>query len=166
MINQKAKRYFLKDKDVSSLLKRFSNNSKIDPKEFLGSKPQVEVAEFQIATLFLINGKPLLANFEGTLIPTLIFENALSLMPTIEVNMGAIPFICKGADVMSPGVSRIKKEFAAKDYVTVTDDRYNKFISLCVALTDSATARSSKQGKIAKNIHHVGDRLWGLMKNV
>jgi predicted RNA-binding protein (TIGR00451 family) len=77
------------------------------------------------------------------------------------VNMGAVPYVCNGADIMAPGVVRIDKDFRKNDYVVITDERFDKPLVVAIAYTDSETARNLEHGKIAKNMHYIGDELWG-----
>jgi PUA domain protein len=80
--------------------------------------------------------------------------------------MGAVPFVCNGADIMAPGVVQIEKDYKLNDHVVVIDERHDKPLAVAVALTDSATARTLKHGKIAKNVHYVGDDLWNQLKKL
>jgi len=163
---EKVRRHFLKDREATQLLNAFSNKLKIDVKQLLGSKQSLESIETPTGTIFSIDKKPLIAIINGELVPTLLFEEALRFLPKIIINMGAVPHICNGADVMAPGVVRIEKDFDTDDYVVVTDERYNKPIAITTSLIDSKKARDKKQGKIAKNIHYVGDKLWSQIKRI
>jgi len=158
------RRHVLREREASQLLDEFSKKLNIDIKQVLGTKIHVEVAQTQKAKIFFINDKPLVAIFNDNLLPTLLFEEALRLLPKIIVNMGAVPHICNGADVMAPGVVRIEKEYKTNDYIVVSDERHNKPLAITTALTDSQTALRMKHGKIAMNIHYVGDNLWNQLK--
>jgi len=165
-MTEKMRRHFLRDREAAQLLDEFSNKFKIDLRELLGSKLHIELTETQAATIYSVKNKPLLALIKGALSPTLMFDEVLRLLPKIVVNMGAVPHLCNGADVMAPGIVRIEEEFSANDYVVIVDERHNKPIAITVALTDSQTARSLKQGKIAKNVHYVGDEIWNQLKKI
>jgi len=65
---------------------------------------------------------------------------------------------------MAPGVVQIQGDFGKNDFVLVVDERYGKPLAIGVALTDSQTMRSLKQGKILENVHYVGDKLWNQLK--
>ncbi len=78
--------------------------------------------------------------------------------------MGAVPYVCNGADIMSPGIVKTEGNFNANDYVLVIDERHRKPLAIATALIDSQTALSLRRGKTAKNIHHVGDSLWNQLK--
>ena len=162
----KAKpRRFLREKEAEQILDEFAQKLKVDIKQLLETQNLgVEIAETPTAKIFFISGKPLIANFKDTLIPTLLFDKALMLLPKITVNMGAVPHICNGADLMAPGIVKIDADFNTNDYVLVIDERHQKPLAIAIALTDSQSARSQGHGKVAKNIHYVGDSLWNQLK--
>jgi len=163
-MSEAKRRHFLREREATQLLDEFSQKLKIDIKQLLGTKTQIEVAETQSAQVFFVNNTPILAISNDIPLPTLLFEEALRLLPRIVVNMGAVPHICNGADVMAPGVVRIEKEYKTNDYVVVVDERHNKPLALAISLTDSQTALKMQHGKIAKNIHYVGDNLWNQLR--
>ena len=160
------RRHFLKEREARRLLLDFSRELKLDAEQFFGSKPRIELAEAQAAKVLLINEKPLLARLCGRLLPTLAFDELLSLLPKIVVDMGAVPHVCNGADVMAPGVVRIHGDFNENDLILVVDERHGKSLAIGVALFNSQTMRSLKQGKVVKNVHYVGDKLWNFVKTL
>ncbi len=161
---QTFRRHFLKEKEATQLLVRFSQKLKTSSKQLFGTKIRVESTEAQAAKIFLVNGKPLLASYEDTFLPTLLFTEALNRLPKIVVNMGAVPHICNGADVMAPGVVQIEGEFQADEFLLVVDERHRKPLAIGKALFNSENMKSLKQGRIVKNLHYVGDKLWELLK--
>jgi len=163
-MSEAKRRHFLREGEAAQLLEQFSQKLKIDLKQLYGAKTQIEVAETQKAKIFFVKNKPILAIVNDTFIPTLLFEEAQQLLPKIIVNMGAVPHICNGADVMAPGVVRIEKEYKTNDYAIVADERHNKPLAIAVTLTESQTAQKMGHGKIAKNIHYVGDNLWNQLR--
>jgi len=159
------RRQFLRAKEATRLLDKFSQKLKIDTESLLGIKrPSIEMAETSTATIYYANGKPVIAEMKETLIPTLLFEKALLRLPKITVNMGAVPHICNGADVLAPGIVKIDGIFATDDYVIVVDERHQKPLAVALALVDSQAATSLSHGKVAKNLHYVGDALWDQLK--
>jgi len=139
---------------------------KADYKRLFGEKAQVEAVETDVGKIFLVGGAPLLAVYKDTLLPTLAFDKALSCLPRVVVDMGAVPHICNGADVMAPGVVGIKGEFEADDLLLVVDERHRKPLAVGRALLNSQAMKSIKQGKIIKNLHYVGDKLWNILKQL
>jgi PUA domain protein len=165
-MSETQRRHFLREKEVTQLFDDFSKKLNIDLKQLFGAKTNVEVAETQAAKLFFINSRPVLAVWKNVVLPTLLFQEVLQLLPKIVVNMGAVPHLCNGADIMAPGVVRIEKDYKQNDYVVITDERHDKPLALAVSLTDSSTTRSLKHGKIALNVHYVGDDLWSQLKKL
>jgi PUA-domain protein len=160
-----SRRQFLREKEAVQLLDEFSRKLKADVKDLIGvNKPSLEMAEGPNVKIFYLNGKPLFAATKDGLIPTLLFEKALLLLPRITVNMGAVPYVCNGADVLAPGVVRIEGVFAMGDFVLVVDERHGKPLAVVSALVDSQAASDLKRGKLARNLHYVGDALWGILR--
>ena len=110
-------------------------------------------------TVFIIDGDVKLARRDETLFPTLLNESVEEL-PSVLVDMGAIPYVCNGADVMSPGIVGIDGEFGEGDLIIVRDERHRKSLAVGVALVKSRDMREMPKGKAIKNIHYVGDKLW------
>ncbi len=159
------KRRFLREKEAVQLLDEFSRKLGIDLRELLDAKrPSVEVAEASSAEIYYANGRPIIAKIKEALVPTLLFEEALLRLPKITVNMGAVPYVCNGADVLAPGVVRIEGAFGVDDFVVVVDERHQKPLAVAMALNDSQVASELSRGKVAKNLHYVGDALWNLVK--
>jgi PUA-domain protein len=159
------RRQFLREREGVQLLDEFSEKLGIDVRSLLDAKkPSIEVAEALAARIYYANDRPIMARVKETLIPTLLFEKSLQSLPKIVVNMGAVPYICNGADVLAPGIVEISGTFAESDYVVVVDERHQKPLAIAMALSDSQAARELSRGKVAKNLHYVGDALWNLLK--
>jgi len=161
---QKGRRYPLRSKEARTILTQASDSLKMDVESIFGSRSNIEIVEFERIRIFLVNGRPLLFKNEDALLPTLFFAEALRKLPKIVVDMGAVPYVCKGADVMAPGIVRIEGEFGEGEYVVVVDVRHGKLLSLGESLLDSTNARTTKQGAVVKNLHYVSDRFWQLIK--
>ena len=161
---KKRHRHSLKSKDAKKFLQEVSNRLGTDVEQFFGSKTRVEVNETETVELFIFDGRPLLARSNGELFPTLSFEELFSAIPRIVVDMGAVPYVCKGADVMAPGVRAVKGEFKDKSLILVVDERHGKSLAIGVALFSSEDMKAAKSGKTVKNLHYVGDKLWNHMR--
>jgi PUA-domain protein len=163
-IPKRHRRYFLREKEAKRFLLEVTERLGTDAEQFLGSKTRIEVNETETADLFIFDGKPLLARSNGEIFPTLSFEKLFSVIPRIVVDMGAIPYVCKGADVMAPGVRAVKGEFKENALILVIDERHGKPLAIGVALFSSEDMKAVKGGKTVKNLHYVGDKLWNHMK--
>jgi PUA-domain protein len=161
---ERFKRHFLKDKELKQLLSQIQQKTRINIQELSSTNPQVEVAESETATIFLINNRPSFARKENMIIPTLGLDEITKFLPQVIVNMGAIPYVCNGADIMAPGVVSAKGDFKKDDFVVIIDEQHQKPLAIGISLHDSEALRSLKHGKIVSNIHFVGDDLWHLLK--
>jgi PUA domain protein len=125
--------------------------------------PEVDVleeAEMGDGTVvYLIENSIILARRHEEFFPTLR-SPALDSLPSVVVDMGAVPHICDGADVMAPGVVEVRGDFTPGDLVVVRDERHGKGLAVGRALVGSEELRSMRRGRAVKNLHHVGDRLW------
>ncbi|MCW4002219.1 MAG: DUF1947 domain-containing protein [Candidatus Bathyarchaeota archaeon] len=162
---RKPRRHFLKDKEARKLFILFSQRLKTNVEELYGSRPRIEVNETETAEIFVINGKPLFARLDDELFPTLVFKEAFPFITKIVVDMGAVPYVCKGADIMAPGILRIEGEYEENDLLLIVDERHSRPLAMGVALHNSQTIKNMRHGKIVRNIHHVGDRLWNALKS-
>ena len=154
----------MKEREIRKLLHNFAQRVGVDDKKLFGFKPQVEVATTQFAEVVVINGKPLLARARGVIFPTLAFDEIITFLPKVVVDMGAVPYICNGANVMAPGVVRIEGKFDKGNLVAVVDERHGKALAIGIALFPSQTMRTLKHGKVVKSVHYVGDKLWNALK--
>ena len=165
-MSRKHRRYSLKSKDAKTILNKASEKLKINLASIVEAKANIEAIETDFGELFLINGKPLLFSTGEDVFPTLFFMEISSRMPKVVVDMGAIPYVCNGADVMAPGIVRFEGEFSKGDLVLVVDEKHGKPLALGEILYDSENAKSLKQGIVVKNIHFVSDKIWNFAKTL
>jgi len=163
---QKQRRYPLKTKEAKQIIDQASQKLKLDFEAFFGAKASVEVAESDVAEVYLLDGRPLLFKSADKVLPTLLFSEFAGVAPKIVVDMGAVPYVCKGATVMAPGIVRVEGEFAVGDLVLVCDVKFGKSLAVAEALMDSVTARATKKGPVVKTVHWVGDKVWDLVKSL
>ena len=163
---QKQRRYSLKSKDAKLILNEVAERLKMNVDALFGSKAKVEVVEVEFGQIYLIGGKPLFFKVGERVLPTLLFQDFAALAPKVVVDMGAVPYVCKGADVMAPGIVRVEGEFGKGELVLVVDEKHGKSLALGESLYDSETARSTKQGAVVKNFHFVSDKIWNFVKTL
>jgi len=113
-------------------------------------------------------GELVVGEIDEKLYPVIHERNleALDRLPSMIVDMGAVPHIVNGADVMRPGVKDFRGEFNEGDFVVVRDERNLRPLAVAIALVGLEECRAMKRGKVAKNIHHVNDRIWKLMRKI
>jgi len=160
------RRYPLKSKDAKQLKDVASAALKMDLDALFDSKAIVEVIESDVGEVYLLSGKPVLFKVEKRVLPTLLFSEYSAKAPKIVVDMGAIPYICKGATVMAPGIMRVEGEFGVGDLALVVDMKHGKALAVGEALMDAATVRTTKKGPVVKTLHYVSDKVWDYIKTV
>jgi len=158
-----VRRYFLRKKEAKAFL---AEMARLGVDLGRGARGRVEVTELDDLKLFLLDGQPLAAERKGRLFPLLTRPEALEALPAVVVDMGAVPHVCNGADVMAPGVVEVRGDFRPGDLVKVLDERHGKAIALGEALFSSGEVRGMRKGKVVKNLHYVGDRIWRLAKSL
>ena len=160
------RRYALKTKEARQVLADASAATKMDLEALLGAKINVEVVESEVGFIYLIGGKPLLFKTSEKILPTLQFVEFIASTPKIVVDMGAVPYVCKGATIMAPGIVRIDGDFSKGELVIVVDIKFGKALGIGETLIDSATARQTKKGPIVKTLHYVSDKIWDIAKTI
>ncbi len=89
----------------------------------------------------------------------------LRLKPTraaVTVDMGAVPFVTKGADIMAPGIVEADPAVKPGDLVWVKDINHGVPLAVGEALISGEEMRAKEKGKAIRNIHFVADKLWKL----
>lgn len=114
----------MKDKELKQLILQLQEKTKIDTKELMGTSTKVEVAESKNVTIFLINDKPMFARKDDLVFPALGSDDVKKFLPQVVVNMGAVPHVCNGADVMAPGIVNVKGDFGKDEFVVVVDEQH------------------------------------------
>jgi PUA domain protein len=168
MSSKSFRRYFLRDKESKSFVRDFTVKFKVSLKEILKiGSIRVEVVETdRDLRIFVISGKPLLVKKGEDIFPSLMFSALLSRIPRVVVDMGAVPHVCDGADVMVPGIVRVEGDFEADDIVVIVDERHGKPLAVGKALGSSEEIRNVNRGKAVKNLHFIGDKTWKYIKSL
>jgi PUA domain protein len=157
------RRYFLRGRKNKQLLEKLLKNFKIDISN-VNKRIKLEVMEISVGNIILIDGKASFIQFKDQIFPTLLNENVLTKLPSIKVDMGAVPHICNGADLMAPGLVEINGVFDSGEIIVILEERFLKMIAIGKSLYSSNEIAKKKYGKIAFNLHFVGDVFWDSFK--
>jgi len=159
------RRHRLSKREANELLGSLSGVLRKSVQEKISRVKGLEVIEpSSTERIFILGDKPILIKIRDCVLPALLDEEVLGLFPSVIVDMGAIPYICNGADVMAPGIVGIDGEFTAGNIVVVRDERHRKAIAIGRSLYDSNTFREKRHGKMVKNLHFIGDDVWKIVK--
>ena len=78
----------------------------------------------------------------------------------VQVDMGAVPFVCNGANVMSAGINNVSPEIIKGQYVWIREENHHKPLAIGLALMDAKEMVTSEKGKAIKSLHYIGDKIW------
>ena len=81
------------------------------------------------------------------------------------VDMGAVKFMCNGANVMRPGIKK-HSDFEKDNMVCIIEESQNKFLAVGKALVSSQDIENMEKGEIIKNIHYISDKYWEIGKTI
>ena len=90
----------------------------------------------------------------------------LTFLPTITVDTGAVPYICNGAHLMAPGITEFSQPFEEGDIIIIDEERHNKPLAIGRSLQPSHQLETINSGKVALNLHYVGDKIWTFLHNL
>ena len=82
----------------------------------------------------LINSESKFFYYEKKLVPTLRFILKNSLLKTITVDMGAVPYAAKGVDMMRPGITEFDEEIEKNEFIVIVDETHKKPIAIGLTL--------------------------------
>ena len=165
------KRHAIKKGQLNSLMTRLRES--IGDEADLFTAPMIEIAETAAKfNIYLVDKKPILMekiadpakpDEPGWAFPTL---RGAVLRPftscRIIVDMGAVPYMINGADIMRPGIVDVTPDVKAGMPAVAVDVSHGKPLAVVIPLYDAAGILALEKGKAAKNIHYVGDELWNL----
>ncbi len=165
------KRHAIKKGQLTLLMKKLHES--IGDDADLYTAPMVEIAETTSKfNIYLVDKKPILMekvagsseeSGSGWAFPTL---RGAVLRPfthrRITVDMGAVPFVVNGADIMRPGIIDVTSDVKAGFPAVAVDESHGKPLAVVIPLYDAAGILALEKGKAAKSIHYVGDELWNL----
>ncbi|MEA3357183.1 MAG: RNA-binding protein [Patescibacteria group bacterium] len=147
-------RHFLSKKVTKKINSMF-------PSANISRSTKVEYIKDDDLELVLINKRPSFFYVDKKLFPALRFVHGRENdFRKITVDMGAVKFVCSGADVMRPGITRIDENISKGDTVIVVDEKNGKALCVGMALVGSDEMNNMKQGRAVKSVHWVGDKVW------
>ncbi len=147
--------------ETNQLLKTVSKRWKIDIPKIKNLKVYEIDEDIQ-----LITGKEIKILKKGNeYLPFLSEVETLKKFPFVQVDMGAVKFMCKGANVMRPGIKKFS-DFSKDDIVCIVEESQNKFLAVGKAEADSSKLENMKNGEILKNLHYISDKAWETAKTI
>ena len=113
--------------------------------------------------IIFVNDSPSFLKLKNNFIPSLKLLVSLEkdeIPRKVVIDMGAVPFISKGADVMRPGIKEVGSQIEKDGPVIIIDEKHGKPIAVGIAMYSSQEISSMKEGKVIKTLHYIGDKIW------
>lgn len=97
---------------------------------------------------------------ENLWIPSLHLLQKNNFLKTVTVDMGAVKFVCGGADVMRPGIAAFDADIQKDEIIAIIDQLHKKPLAVGKIIMTGTEAQALQKGKIIQNLHYVGDEFW------
>ncbi len=98
-------------------------------------------------------------------LPFLTETEILKKFPYVMVDMGAVKFMCNGANVMRPGITNYT-QFEKDSVVCIIEESQHKFLAVGKSCVKSADMESMSKGEVVKNMHYISDKYWEIGKTI
>lgn len=98
-------------------------------------------------------------------LPFLSETKMLERFPNVTVDMGAVKFMCKGANVMRPGIKTFT-DFEKDKLVCIVEESQHKFLAVGKAMVSSSELENMEKGEVIKNLHYISDKFWETGKTI
>ncbi|MBL7015420.1 MAG: RNA-binding protein [Nitrosopumilus sp.] len=147
--------------ETSALLKTVSERWGIDFPKIKNVKVHQILDDAQIITGDGIK----ILKVNDDYLPFLSETETLEKFPTVTVDMGAVKFMCKGANLMRPGIKEFS-EFEKDKLVCIVEESQHKFLAVGKSLVSSSELKTMEKGEVIKNIHYISDRFWETGKTI
>jgi len=147
--------------ETSTLLKTVSDRWEIECPKIKNLKVHQISNEAQIIT-----GKGIkILKINDDYLPFLSETETLEKFPNVIVDMGAVKFMCKGANLMRPGIKKFT-EFEKDNLVCIIEESQHKFLAVGKAMVSSSELEDMEKGEVIKNMHYISDKFWESGKTI
>lgn len=147
--------------ETSALLKTVSEEWGIEFPKIKNLKVHQILDDAQIIT-----GKGIkILKINDDYLPFLSETETLEKFPSVTVDMGAVKFMCKGANLMRPGI-RSFTEFEKDKLVCIVEESQHKFLAVGKSVVSSQEVENMDKGEVLKNLHYISDKFWETGKTI
>ena len=147
--------------ETSLLLKEVTEKWKIEIPKIKNLKVHEISDESQIITGQGIK----ILKMNDEYLPFLSETAILEKFPYVMVDMGAVKFMCNGANVMRPGIKN-HSDFEKDSIVCIIEESQHKFLAVGKAMVSSNELESMEKGEVIKNMHYISDKFWETGKTI
>jgi PUA domain protein len=124
----------------------------------------LKIYEFEDGQIIVGEGLTAIKIGENYL-PFLSDSVTLAKFPSVMVDMGAVKFMCNGANVMRPGI-RSFGEFEKGQIVCIVEESQKKALSVGRTLVSSQEMSQMSKGIVIENLHYISDKYWEAKKTI
>lgn len=124
----------------------------------------LKIYEFEDGQIIVGEGLTAIKKGESYL-PFLSDAVTLAKFPSVMVDMGAVKFMCNGANVMRPGI-RSFGEFEKDQIVCIIEESQKKSLAVGRALVSSKEMAEMSKGIVVENLHYISDKYWEAKKTI
>jgi PUA domain protein len=97
-------------------------------------------------------------------VPPCPLSSVPDLLPTVQVDRGAIKFVLKGADIMAPGLTSaggdLSTDLPAESYVAIKAEGMTHILAIGKTTMSTADMKKINKGTAITNLHFLNDGLW------
>ena len=152
------KRHRLRGKEIKAISEEIEART---GSPVFGPNDTVDRAESSDFDIIYVGGKAMAILYEGKAFLTVRgFLKYPAKKGYVTVDMGAVPFVTKGADVMSPGIVEADRDIKPGEIVWVRDVKNRVPLAVGEALISGQEMATKSPGKAIRTILFVGDKLW------
>lgn len=147
--------------DTADVLKEITKQWKFE----LPKIKNLKIYQIDDASSIIVGEGLTILKIANTYLPFLSDIVTLQKFPSVTVDMGAVKFMCNGANVMRPGI-RSFTEFEKGDLVCIVEESQKKFLAVGRALVSSKELETMSKGVAIENLHYISDRYWEIKKSI
>ena len=147
--------------ETTQLLKIVSEKWKIN----IPKVKNLKVYDIDNETQLITGNEIKILKIKDEHLPFLSEISTLEKFPHVQVDMGAVKFMCKGANLMRPGIKKFS-EFSKNDIVCIVEESQNKFLAVGKSEVDSSELENMDKGEVLKNLHYISDKAWEISKTL
>ena len=125
----------------------------------------LKVYEIDNETQLITGDEIKILKIKDDYLPFLSENSTLKKFPYVQVDMGAVKFMCNGANLMRPGIKEFS-EFSKDDIVCIVEESQNKFLAVGKSEVDSSELEDMERGEVLKNLHYISDKSWEISKTL
>jgi len=144
--------------ETAEVLSQISSQWKVE----LPKIKNLKIYEFEEGQIIMGEGLTAIKIGDNYL-PFLSDSVTLAKFPSVMVDMGAVKFMCNGANVMRPGI-RSFGEFEKGQIVCIIEESQKKSLAVGRALVSSKEMAEMSKGIVVENLHYISDKYWEAKK--